>query len=91
MRPFVVAGQIRAIKDKKMTVLAGGTLLRVELADKVQIGFNLADFRYARQGDTVEVSGWSYPEQANLVVASRLTLTAAKPLGGKDEKSKKTE
>jgi len=87
-RPFVVTGPIRSIKDNKLAVVAGGALLRVELADKVQIAFNLADFRYARQGDTVEVSGWSYPEQANLVVASRLTITAAKPLGLKNDKSK---
>ena len=87
--PFTVVGPIRTIKDNKLAVTVGGRLLRVDLADKVRIAFNLADFRYARQGDTVEVSGWAYPEQANLVMANRLTITAAKPLGGEDEDSKK--
>jgi len=88
-RPFIVSGPIRAIKDNKMTVAVGGALVHVELADKVQIAFNFADFRYARQGDTVEVFGWANPEQSDLVIASRLTITAAKPLGREDEKSQK--
>jgi hypothetical protein len=88
-RPYIVAGHIQRIKNKTMIVVAGNVPVRVELADKVQIAFNFSDFRYARQGDTVEVSGWAYPDQANLVVASRLTITAAKPLGLEDEKPKK--
>jgi hypothetical protein len=88
-RTFVVTGVIQKIKDNKLTVVAGGRPVHVELADKVQIAFNFSDFRYARQGDTVEVSGWAYPEQANRVVATSLTITAAKPLGSKDEESKK--
>lgn len=87
--PYIVAGPIRAIKDNKMSVAVGGVLLRVELADKVQIAFNLADFSLVREGDTVDASGWSYPDQPNLVMASRLTITAAKPLGAEVEKSAK--
>ena len=88
-RPFVVTGLIQKIKDNKLTVLAGGVSVQVALADKVQIAFNFSDFRYARKGDTVEVSGWAYPDRANYVLARTLTITAAKPLGADDEKSKK--
>jgi len=87
--PLMVSGPIRAIKDNKISVVAGGTQLTVELADKVQIAFNLADFSMVSVGDTVEVNGWAYPEQPNLVMASRLTVTAAKPLGLVEDKSKK--
>lgn len=88
-RPFIVVGRIQRIKDKSLNVVAGNVPVRVELADKVQIAFTFSDFRYARKGDTVEVSGWAYPDKANLVMASRLTITAAKPLGLEDEKPKK--
>ncbi len=72
-----------------MVVLAGPTQVAVELAEKVQIAFSLAEFSLVRAGDTVEVSGWAYPQQPNHVMASRLTITAAKPLGVEDENAKK--
>lgn len=87
--PYIVAGPIRAIKDNKMSVAVGGALVKVDLADKVQIAFNLADFSLVREGDSVEASGWTYPDQPNLIVANRLTITASKPLGAEDDKSKK--
>ncbi len=87
--PFVVVGLIQKIKDNKLTVVAGSVHVQVELADKVQIAFSFTDFRYARKGDSVVVSGWAYPDRANYVVARSLTITAAKRLGADDEKSKK--
>ncbi len=88
--PLDVSGRIRSIKGNKMIVLAGATPLTVNLAEKVQIGFAIADFRLVKSGDSVEVSGWAYPNQPNLVMASRVTITAAEPLGvEKEEKPAK--
>jgi hypothetical protein len=85
---YQVTGTLRSIKDGKIYV-AAGTTVKAELTNNCQVSIDVADVSLAREGDTVEIGGWRYANQANQLYARNLTITADKPLGS-DEKKRRT-
>ena len=89
---FQIAGKLGGInKQGEIMVQAGNGVVRGKLDPKVQVAFDLADLRLARVGDTVEIYGWSYPNQVGTVMANRVAVTATTPLGMGTEETKKTK
>lgn len=87
---FQIVGKVGNIsKNGEITVHAGNGIVRAKLDPKVQVAFEFSDLRMARIGDTAEVYGWSYPNQAGTVMANRLAVTATTPLGAVAEEGKK--
>lgn len=86
--PYMVAGTLSAMKGNKITVAAGGVSVKVELAENVRVSVDVNDLRFAREGDKVMIEGWFYPGDERSIVAQRLTVTAAEPLGTSDKVKK---
>ena len=42
---------------------------------------DIADYRWVRAGDEIELAGWSYPHLKTHVVATRVTIRTKEPLG----------
>lgn len=82
---YLVTGTLRSVSNGKMYIAAGATI-KAEVADNCQVNFDITDFSLARQGDSVEVQGWRYPNQANQLYASRLTIIADKLLDPEEKK-----
>lgn len=82
---YLVTGTLRSIKDRKMYIAAGATI-KAEVADNSRVNFDITDFSLAREGDSVEIQGWRYPNQANQLYASRLTIIADKLLDPDEKK-----
>lgn len=83
--PYVVTGTLRSIKDGKFYVAAGATV-KGELSDNCQVSIDITDISLAREGDSVEVDGWRYPNQSAQIYASRLMIVSDKPLGVEEKK-----
>ena len=79
---FLVAGRLTAFRNGKMTVAAGRTSVKTELADKAVIKIDVADLRLAKPGDTVRFDGWYYPQRKQEIYATRLEVAAAEPIRG---------
>jgi hypothetical protein len=82
---YLVTGTLRSINNGKMYIAAGATI-KAEVADNCRVNFDIADFSLARAGDSVEIHGWRYPNQANQLYASRLTIIADKVLDPEEKK-----
>lgn len=77
---FRIVGTLAGMKDREIAVAAGVTMVRVQLAADVTVTVQLADARWARAGDTVEVRGWCYDRRPGQVYANHVTIRAAQPL-----------
>lgn len=78
---FVVSGQLRGFRKGEILVAAGPTLVRTTLSEKAEILVDIADYRWVRAGDEIEVNGWCYPHLKSNVVATRVTIRTKEPLG----------
>ena len=81
---YLVAGQLTSIKNGAMTVSVGGGVVRAELAEDVEIDVDIADYRLARPGDKAKFEGYFY--QKGQALATRVEVTATKPLKGPEPK-----
>lgn len=77
---ILVIGRLTTIKNGKFTIDAGGKQLKGELEEDARISIDVADLSWVRAGDKVELQGWAYPQQKNLVHAQDITITASTPL-----------
>ena len=95
--PCVVIGQLYSLKDRQITVATARRMMaKAELAENLTIDVQMNDFRFARPGDKIEVSGFVFPERPGQTKAQTISITAAKPLGagkltGEPEKEKGKE
>jgi hypothetical protein len=83
---FLVAGQLTAYRKGTFTVKAGNAQIKGELADIVQVSFDVSDYSLARQGDTIAIEGWYYEQQKTHIYANTIKITAARALGAVEEK-----
>lgn len=84
---YRVAGQITKIsRTGEMTVNAGGTTVKADLAEDAKVSVDVNDLAYARPGDKVEVRGWYYAAQKGKAVATQVSISAAEPLAGPKKK-----
>jgi hypothetical protein len=77
------AGVIASARGNRLSVRVPGAVLKVELTDDAQVTLDIADYRVAREGDRVDLEGWTYRGDVTKVVANRVTITLAEPLGEK--------
>jgi hypothetical protein len=80
------AGVVTSARGNKLTVRAPGAILKIELTEDAQVALDVADYRLARAGDSVEIQGWTYGNDVTKVVANRISITLAERLGEKTEK-----
>lgn len=78
---FQVSGQVTGFRDGKLFVSAGGALVRADLAADAAIAVDVTGLPWFQIADAVEVEGWVYPQRKTHVVANRITVRPAKPLG----------
>lgn len=84
---YQVAGRLSAVRDGKVFVSAGPAVVKGELAEKVEIAVDVTGLRWLQVGDEVEFDGWAYPQRKTHVMANRLTIRPANPLGYVPEKT----
>ncbi len=85
VQSFIVIGQLRGLAKGEMMVAAGSVPVRVQLAEDAEIAVDIADYRWARVDDEIELSGWHYPLIKTQVYANNVTIRAANPIGKVDE------
>jgi hypothetical protein len=85
IQSFIIIGQLRGLKKGEMMVAAGAVPVRVELAEDAEIAVDIADYRWARIDDEIELSGWHYPLIKTQVYATNVTIRSANPIGKVDE------
>jgi hypothetical protein len=76
---LVVIGSIRSYRQKELVVSAGSHTFKADLDSLPQIKVRMSDFRFARAGDEVQVTG--YAVRPGSIVASKIIVTMAAPLG----------
>jgi hypothetical protein len=79
---YRISGQLTSAKDGRIVVNTGRNIVKAPLAEDAAIEVEISDVRYARPGDKFELQGYYYPVQRQRGYASKLTITAAKPLTG---------
>ena len=80
---YRVAGQITKIsRTGEMTINAGGTSVRADLAEDAKVSIDVNDLAYARPGDKVEVRGWYIANNKGQGVGNQISVSAAEPLTG---------
>ncbi len=93
---YLVTGRLTGIKSSALSVTAGRTPVKVELAENARVSLDLADLSLVREGDKVSIDGWNYPAKKQEIYATKITVTAAEPIGkkslpDKDEDENKRE
>jgi hypothetical protein len=84
---YRVAGQITKIsRTGEMTINAGGTSVKAELAEDAKVSVDVNDLAYARPGDKVEVRGWYIAGNKGQAVGNQIAVSAAEPLAGPKKK-----
>jgi hypothetical protein len=76
---FVVIGNVKSYRQKELVVSAGAHIFKADLDSLPQIKVRMSDFRFARAGDQVQLTG--YAVRPGLIVASQIIVTMAAPLG----------
>ena len=79
---FTVVGTLRGMKDGKM-------LVQSQLDPNASISVDVADYSLAREGDTVQVSGWYYLGRRDQVFSTQLSISSKQKLGMDEEAAKK--
>jgi hypothetical protein len=85
---YFIVGRLAKVKGRDLTVQTGGKPVKIELAEDVVIGVNLADFRIVQPGDAIELSGY-YFEKGRAVANAGINVTLSQPLTGEKPKKKK--
>jgi hypothetical protein len=80
-KSFTVAGTLRGLKNRKLVVAAGRTLVKSELDEKAKISVDVADYSLGREGDSIELSGWYYLGRKDRVYATRISISSSRMLG----------
>ena len=84
---YRIAGQVTKIsRTGEMTVNAGGTTVKANLAEDAKVSVDVNDLSYARPGDKVEVRGWYVAGQRQQAVGNQVSVSAAEPLEGPKKK-----
>lgn len=86
---FTVAGTLRGVKDGNILVVAGGTPVQSQLDEKASISIDVSDYTLAREGDSVQVTGWYYLGQRDRVFSNRLSISSTQKLGVEEGAVKK--
>ncbi|MBC8353896.1 MAG: hypothetical protein H8E66_17995 [Planctomycetes bacterium] len=86
---FTVVGTLRGFKDGNILVAAGRTTVQSQLDEKASISVDVSDYSLARDGDSVQVSGWYYLGQRDRVFSTRLTISSKQKLGMEEGPDKK--
>lgn len=85
---YRIAGQITKIsRTGEMTINAGGTTVKADLAEDARVSIDVSDLSYARPGDKVEVRGWYYQGQKGQAVGTLVSVSTAEPLTGPKKKT----
>ncbi len=82
-----VAGQLARFRNNTITVAVGHRTVAAQLADDAEVVLDINDLRFIRPGDTVTVSGQPLPGQRQMIVANRISVVGAQPLGVRAEKA----
>jgi len=78
---YTVAGQIQPSRKGKMTVNYGRGSVQVELAEKVSIKVDFADYSVAKKGDRISIKkGRMYPGRPTIELSDPLTFGTKKPV-----------
>lgn len=85
---FLVMGQIKSVRNNRMTVITGRKPSRVKVADDVEIQVKLSHVNFMQIGDLVKISG-SFYQEGKGVADKLLEVTASKKLMGKTKKRRK--
>jgi hypothetical protein len=84
---YRIAGQITKIsRTGELTINAGGTTVKADLADDARISVDVSDLSYAVPGDKVELRGWYVAGQKGQGYATEVRVSAAQPLEGPKKK-----
>lgn len=86
---FTVAGTLRGGKDGNILVVAGGVPVQSQLDEKASISVDVSDYTLAREGDSVQVTGWYYLGQRDRVFSNRLSISSTQKLGVEEAVVKK--
>ncbi|MBI3468729.1 MAG: hypothetical protein HY000_37475 [Planctomycetes bacterium] len=83
-----VAGQLKSVKDGKLTVAAKQHQIGVELAENVQIDLELSNLTLAKPqvGDAIKLTGKEV--ERGKIVADSIDITLSAPLGAAGGKQK---
>jgi hypothetical protein len=79
--PCIVAGKLVAVRRNKCTVAAGNAVVTLDLAQDAKVSVEVADLRLASKGDKVTLEGWKYAMVPGRMVATRVSVSGAAPLG----------
>lgn len=84
-------GAIVSARGGKVAVRSPQGTFKITLADDAMVDLDVSDYRLARPGDKVEIEGWTYQGDVTKVVANRIAIRLAEPLGEKKKETKKAE
>jgi hypothetical protein len=84
---YDIAGHITGAKNGTITVSCPGLTVHAVVAQDATIKVNVADLRFARSGDKVEVHGWAGNMKGRAVAyATEVKVQSANPLSGPPKK-----
>lgn len=83
---YRVAGRVTGMKNGKLYVAAGPTMMQVDVAEDAAVSISVNDWRLLQVGDRVAVSGWANPMQPSQIIAQRMEISGGQTLGLPAEK-----
>jgi hypothetical protein len=86
---FFVAGQIKSVKDRRVTVIAGKDQVQINLSEEPKIGVDVNDYSVARLGDTIELTGKL--GSPGHVLATEMSIKLVEPLTTEKPKRARTK
>jgi hypothetical protein len=79
---FAVRGTIKSCKDGKISLSAGRSTIKAELAADATIDVDMSDLRAVQRDDKVTVNGLTTQARPNMVLAESIKIELANPLSG---------
>lgn len=76
-------GAIVSARGGKLSVRGPAGTFKMTLASDAEVALDVNDYRLARAGDKIELEGWTYQGDVTKVVANRVSIRLAEPLGEK--------
>jgi hypothetical protein len=76
-------GEVASARGGKVSVRGPSGSFKLELAKDATVALDVSDYRLARPGDKIDLEGWTYNGDVTKVVANRVTIRLAEPLGEK--------
>jgi len=84
--PYDVRAQITAIKHEKLTVNSGNAVINIELEEEPTVDVDIADYRFAKQGDKIECIGTMENERMKMGQAREVHIELSEPLAAPQKK-----